>query len=65
MMRTKTKKLLKKNGKDWQSAVRKLDSIQTEWERLTENATDEQLADWNVEIENMTAHTAYHTGQII
>ncbi|MEO6288257.1 MAG: DinB family protein [Dyadobacter sp.] len=53
------------NGKDWQNAVSKLDSIQTEWERLTKNATDEQIADWNVEIANMSAHTAYHTGQII
>ncbi len=53
------------NGKDWQNAVSRLDSIQTEWERLTENATDEQIAKWNVEIANMSAHTAYHTGQII
>lgn len=53
------------NGKDWQNAVSRLDSIQTEWERLTENATDEQIAKWNVEIANMSAHTAYHTGQIV
>jgi hypothetical protein len=53
------------NGKDWQNAVNKLDSIQTEWERVTKNATDKQIADWNVEIANMSAHTAYHTGQII
>ena len=30
-----------------------------------ENATDEQISEWNVEIANMTAHTAYHTGQIM
>ena len=55
----------KNNGQDWENATRKLDSIQTEWEKLTENATDEQISEWNVEIANMTAHTAYHTGQIM
>lgn len=53
------------NEKDWQNAVNKLDSIQTEWERVTKNASDKQIADWNVEIANLSAHTAYHTGQII
>lgn len=51
--------------KEWKTLVIKLDSIQTEWERLTENATDEQLTKWKSEILNMTAHNAYHTGQII
>ncbi len=55
----------KNNGTDWENAVKKLDSIQTEWEKLTENATGEQIIEWNTEIVNMTAHTAYHTGQII
>lgn len=53
------------NWQDWQNSIRRLDSIQTEWERLTENATDEQILEWDTEIANMTAHTAYHTGQII
>ena len=52
-------------GKDWQNAVVKLDSLQVEWENITENATDEQIAEWNVEIANISAHTAYHLGQII
>ena len=52
-------------GKDWQNAVKKLDSLQTEWENITKNATEEQIAEWNVEIANISAHTAYHTGQII
>lgn len=55
----------KNNGQDWKNATKKLDSIQTEWERLTENATEKQIAEWNTEIANMAAHTAYHTGQII
>lgn len=52
-------------GKDWENTVIKLDSLQTEWEKVTENATDEQIEEWNVEIANMSAHTAYHIGQII
>ncbi len=51
--------------KEWNSLVVKLDSIQMEWERLTEMATKEQLSKWSSEIANMTAHNAYHTGQII
>ncbi len=60
------KETFKKNNElDWSIAIKKLDSIQTEWERLIENATDEQIIEWHTEIANMTAHTAYHTGQII
>lgn len=60
------KETFKKNdGQDWENARRKLDSIQTEWKQLVENATEEQIRKWNTEIANMTAHTAYHTGQII
>jgi uncharacterized damage-inducible protein DinB len=50
---------------EWKELVVKLDSIQTEWERMTEVASDEQLTEWSSEIANMTAHNAYHTGQII
>lgn len=55
----------KYSDKEWKIAVEKLDSIQTEWERFTENATEEQLNEWSSDIANMTAHNAYHTGQII
>ncbi len=49
---------------DWKIAVKKLDSIQTEWERVIEKATDDQIDEWKGEIASMSAHTAYHTGQI-
>ncbi|MEA1786553.1 DinB family protein [Arenibacter sp. GZD96] len=51
--------------KEWISAVEKLDSIQNEWEQLTQKASNQKLLDWSTEIANMTAHTAYHTGQIM
>lgn len=50
---------------EWNSLVNQLDSIQSEWERLTTNATDEQLTGWASEIANMAAHNAYHAGQVI
>lgn len=51
--------------KEWQILTNKLDSIQTEWEPLILEATDEQLREWSKEIANIQAHNAYHTGQII
>lgn len=50
---------------EWQSLVHKLDSIQTAWEPMILNATDEQVTEWGKEIANIQAHNAYHTGQII
>lgn len=50
------------NETEWQNLVRKLDSIQTEWEPLILNATDEQLIKWSKEIANIQAHNAYHIG---
>lgn len=52
-------------GQDWQKAIEKLDSVQTEWEKLTQAASDEKIKEWSTEIANMASHTAYHTGQII
>ncbi len=50
---------------DWSYAVRKIDSIQVEWELVTENATEEQLIKWSSSVANICAHNAYHTGQIV
>lgn len=52
-------------NEDWDTLRLKLDSIQTAWEYLTENATEAQLDGWHLEIANMASHTAYHTGQIV
>lgn len=55
----------KYSEEEWEETLRKLDSIQTEWETLVENATEKQINDWGSEIANMCTHTAYHTGQIV
>ena len=51
--------------KEWKSAVSKLDSIQTEFEQIMEKVNEEQLSELAPDILTMTAHNAYHTGQII
>ncbi len=53
------------SGKNWDEAVGRLDSIQTEWELAVEKSTDGQLLLWQSEIADLAAHNAYHTGQII
>ena len=55
----------KYNEQEWKIAIKHLDSIQTAWEDILEYAIDDQLLEWSSEIANMSAHTAYHTGQIV
>ena len=50
---------------DWPETVKKLDSIQTQWERSIADATEEQLNVWSSEVANVSSHNAYHTGQIV
>lgn len=49
----------------WEQSKAKLDSIQLAWNEAVENATSEQLKDFDSEIGNIASHNAYHTGQII
>lgn len=49
----------------WDQARARLDSIHTMLYRIIEDATDVQLNDWSTDIANISAHNAYHTGQII
>ncbi len=59
------KTFIKLSDKNWEQAVKKLDSIQAQWYELVEKVTDEQIAEWGSTIANLCLHTAYHTGQII
>lgn len=52
-------------NKDWDSLRLRLDDIQTQWEYLTENATETHLSQWGIEITNMALHTASNLGQIV
>jgi uncharacterized damage-inducible protein DinB len=50
---------------DWNTALKKMDSIQTAWEHAIEKATKQQLESGGSEIASMSSHNAYHTGQIV
>jgi len=49
----------------WEETLTKLDKVLSELELLVQNADDKQLNRWSETIANISAHNAYHTGQII
>jgi hypothetical protein len=51
--------------KQWTDIVNRLDKVLTDIEKWIETATDEQLKKHSSTIANISAHNAYHTGQII
>lgn len=51
--------------KQWADIVKRLDQVLTDIEKWIENATDEQLKKHASTVANISAHNAYHTGQII
>jgi uncharacterized damage-inducible protein DinB len=53
------------DAKSWPSTAQKLDAVLTEMETLVANADDDQLSKWANTIAHISAHNAYHVGQII
>jgi hypothetical protein len=51
--------------KQWTDVVKRVDQVLTDIEKWVEGATDEQLKKHAGTIANISAHNAYHTGQII
>ena len=51
--------------KQWADIVKRLDQVLTDIEKWVETASDEQLKKHAGTIANISAHNAYHTGQII
>jgi len=49
----------------WDAAVRQLDTVMTDWEKAIEAADDQKLQSWSSTIAHISAHNAYHTGQIL
>jgi len=49
----------------WEAAVRQLDAVMTDWEKAIEAADDQKLQSWHSTIAHISAHNAYHTGQIL
>ncbi len=50
---------------DWADVVKKADSLLTAWENAIESADDAKLASWYDTIGHISAHNAYHIGQIV
>ena len=50
---------------DWSTTVSKADSVQAALAQAVRDAKPDQLKEWNSSLANMTAHIAYHTGQIV
>lgn len=59
---------------DWQSAIKALQKVLTEWikaleecseEKLLSSAYKEPIESWSSVISNLTIHNAYHIGQIV
>jgi hypothetical protein len=53
------------DAKSWPSTAARLDAVMTEIEGLVANASDAQLNEWASGIAHISAHNAYHVGQII
>jgi hypothetical protein len=49
----------------WAETVKKLNTVLTDLEKIIQNADDASLKKWAETIANISAHNAYHTGQII
>lgn len=49
----------------WKQTVKKLNDVLTQLEQLIEKADDASLNSWAETVANISAHNAYHTGQII
>jgi len=51
--------------KSWAAAVKELDDVLSEWEKVVEAADDAKLQAWYSTIAHIGTHNAYHTGQIL
>jgi hypothetical protein len=53
------------DSRKWDETVHQLDAVLTEWEKAIATADDAKLEQWASDIEKISAHNAYHIGQII
>ena len=53
------------NEAEWSQVVTGLDSVLTAFENAVQNTDEAKLKEWYPTIANISAHNAYHTGQII
>jgi uncharacterized damage-inducible protein DinB len=49
----------------WDDTVKKFNEVLKGWENAIESADDEKLSKWHSKIDDLIAHNAYHTGEIV
>lgn len=49
----------------WASTIRQLDQVMKDWEAVIKESSDAKLQTWYGVIAHISAHNAYHTGQIL
>ncbi|MHA4812467.1 DinB family protein [Flavitalea flava] len=49
----------------WAATIRQLDQVMKDWETVIKNADEAKLQTWYSVIAHISAHNAYHTGQIL
>jgi hypothetical protein len=53
------------DAKSWNETVQKMDAVLTELEKIVENADEAKLKEIAPTIANISAHNAYHIGEIV
>ncbi len=53
------------DAKSWDTTVKQLDEVMTEWENAVEAADDAKVSLWASRIAHVGAHNAYHIGQMV
>lgn len=53
------------SSRTWDETVQKLDAVLADWEKTIEAADDSKLSKWYQTIADLTAHNAYHIGEMI
>jgi uncharacterized damage-inducible protein DinB len=49
----------------WAATIKELDQVMKDWETIIKTADDAKLQSWYSIIAHISAHNAYHTGQIL
>jgi uncharacterized damage-inducible protein DinB len=55
----------KVDAKQWTTTIQQFDQVMSDLESLVQSAPDAKLAEWSPTIANISAHNAYHIGEIV
>jgi len=63
--RGEVKTFAKVDAKQWAATIERFDQGMTDLEALVQSAPEAKLAEWSPTIANISAHNAYHIGEIV